>query len=546
MKQRRPITASTSSSVTSESSTVTPENDFETGSMYSCDTEGYYTSFHLDSGLKPLREEEPSAALSSTSILSGSTLSQGLNGESEYELFGRGSTSTTASSAGTVCTALPAPPPRRDSHLSGNRTFPERSRPLRPQTHSLRPADFTRSEHVDNLTRENLCIHNDDRDLISVGIHRERPEKCGDSPDSGHNTCSSPVDSVASPSLDVVSECSDLEGVDRVERIREKTTINSSRIPSMCVITPPQSDDETSFKLDSSIDSGEYVTIAQIQQNIPEVRPSEFVSLNTLPNENSLERRRQGARVTLDSEGKVIYASDSLKRKKNVHTTGTFEPGPCVANNNSPIMPRVANIRPVQIRSPINVQKNTVLAKTLNLDNRQSLLKKETNIQNDIGRNVVPQSPVKISNGKQYFPKSAYERENPCKSVRPLSPLAKQSNPSVKSPVLSPKTVVKAGSPTRSLSPIVSRGAYVRIQQPSDDLSFNCDPPGGIQPNHSGVKRSDSYRLANQDTVFNPNSLGRRQYGAAVIASPTLLTALHEAQTVPGKIAFSLDATDIW
>lgn len=36
--------------------------------------------------------------------------------------------------------------------------------------------------------------------------------------------------------------------MDRIERIRVKTTINTSRIPSMCAITPPQSDDETSLR----------------------------------------------------------------------------------------------------------------------------------------------------------------------------------------------------------------------------------------------------------------------------------------------------------
>ena len=73
----------------------------------------------------------------------------------------------------------------------------------------------------------------------------------GESPDSGHNTSSSPVESASSPACTgrscsefEYSESSDLEGCDRIERIRSKTTINTSRIPSMCVITPPGSDDE--------------------------------------------------------------------------------------------------------------------------------------------------------------------------------------------------------------------------------------------------------------------------------------------------------------
>lgn len=56
-------------------------------------------------------------------------------------------------------------------------------------------------------------------------------------------------------------------------------------------------------------------------------KDAEYVSLSELPKkpDSSLERKRQGARVTLDSEGKVVYSSDSLKRRKGAHTT--FNPG---------------------------------------------------------------------------------------------------------------------------------------------------------------------------------------------------------------------------
>jgi len=125
LSRRRFLNTSASSSVTSEG-TATPELqaeagaypghlDDETSSAYSCDTEGYYTSFHMDSGLRTLKEEEPSpmpgiplqTSLHTSSYSFGSQSNQTvLNAESEYELFGRGSTSTTTSSAGTVCTAL--------------------------------------------------------------------------------------------------------------------------------------------------------------------------------------------------------------------------------------------------------------------------------------------------------------------------------------------------------------------------------------------------------------------------------------------------------
>lgn len=112
----------------------------------------------------------------------------------------------------------------------------------------------------------------------------------------------------------------------------------------------------------SNADSGDYVTIADVRNNndkrpaglplsssssssssssgMTAVRPTvtyansdifkkdaEYVSLSELPKkpDSSLERKRQGARVTLDSEGKVVYSSDSLKRRKGAHTT--FTPG---------------------------------------------------------------------------------------------------------------------------------------------------------------------------------------------------------------------------
>ena len=131
---------SASSSVTSEG-TLTPDiiqdinavpfsDDGETSSVYSCDTEGYYTSFHVDSGLKTLREEEPLTPVGQhqPQLLPQSPLTRSNEvqsdptspvAENEYELFGRGSTSTTTSSAGTVCTTLMAPPPpERKSSLT--------------------------------------------------------------------------------------------------------------------------------------------------------------------------------------------------------------------------------------------------------------------------------------------------------------------------------------------------------------------------------------------------------------------------------------------
>lgn len=345
----------------------------ETGSTYSCDTEGYYTSFHVDSGLKTLREEEPSpasqqqqqqpqpmSALHSTSALTPCSFQQSSSAESEYDVFGRGSTSTTASSAGTVCTSLLVSPPnvpeRSGSKLSADAcaggSLPDRGLRGSPKDAAAAAAVYDRSKTAPSrLTKENVTRYKQEGLMVDVQP-RTSVAQCGDSPDSGHNTCSSPVDSSTNPSVDLeMSECSDLEGVDRVERLRVKTTINTSRIPSMCVITPPISDDEVHCGLktlrasEPADDYGEYVTLARVAPEqavaelpLPPPPPSPspehcagFVHMNELP-AGSLDRKKaSGARVTLNAEGKVIYTSDSLKRRKKTHTTNTFEPGPFVS-----------------------------------------------------------------------------------------------------------------------------------------------------------------------------------------------------------------------
>lgn len=557
-KHKRPPMTSASSSVTSESTTLTPD-DGETCSMYSCDTEGYYTSFHLDSGLKTLREEEPPTAAHTTSALSVSSQNTStLTAESEYELFGKGSTSTTASSAGTVCTTLlipPAPmvPARVCSQLSGNKTLPERTQKSSLDTRETQSLKYSKDPNMkmlsfeevkqinnstSNLTHDNVSKHTAESKncIITVDVHHEHrktPEKCGDSPDSGHNTCSSPVDSIASPSLDLeMSECSDLEGVDRVERIREKTTINSSRIPSMCVITPPQSDDEASLTYNRSIDSGEYVTIAEARQQSPikyatPAQREEYVCLVDLP--KTEEIRRTGARVTLNAEGKVVYSSDSLRRRKAVHTTGTFEPGPCVTlSTQSPVPQRSVAVRPLNTNSnvlntvsPLFANRKVIIPNPVNRSPQKSQSpvaeRKEINISH-ISRTLSPPTTRK-SNQKQYFSPSS---EKPISNIsKPISPLA--SPTSTKTLPLtratSPRMVVRAG-PGRPLSPTPARGAYVNLNQPTEEKF--------------AVKRSDSYRLANEDII------GGRKYG-----SP-LLSAVQAARTTKGNYHKRVGNTDIW
>ncbi|KYB29257.1 hypothetical protein TcasGA2_TC032158 [Tribolium castaneum] len=664
-RRRFVANTSTSSSITSEG-TLTPDiihdlhEDGETSSVYSCDTEGYYTSFHMDSGLKTLKEEDlPCTPLHSTSAFSSSS-NNTMTAENEYELFGKGSTSTTTSSAGTVCTTLRASESNRS--LNGCPAVPERKSSL--SKHSNKDNSPESSLERDETSEKTGTVKRSPATNKASVVAMVHKQVNGDvSPDSGHNTSSSPIESISSPngvrsgSEFEFSESSDMEGPERIERIRIKTTINSSRIPSMCVITPPHSDDESiksynlnnfnkrnlidrrnadrnkldlnlktsenevnllkssdsdkeNFTIQSRIingtnkmqvinvnpqsgyatvevvdanenidvnksskvlrapspsggtvtinetpgkspptqpiikatllpfnnmfgriktnlanltrrdskspnrnnqaiseemgDSGEYVTLADVKNNNEKIltpktetlyandivrknlkfsgekkRDTEYVSLDELPrNEDqtaasadntndSLERkRRQGARVTLDAEGKVVYSSDSLRRRKGAHTT--FEPGPFVKTTASP-----------------------------------------------------SQSPLPVHR----LPKSV---RPPQDSSRPLSPqlgkLVIRAVPGMTSPTtefirIPPSTIVAPS--VRPTSPKAARGAYVHMQDTGKPAQDKGKPPlpaqtaphaqishdtvnrmNVINCSRKIVKRSDSYRIAN--TILSP------------------------------------------
>lgn len=273
ISRRRFLNTSASSSITSEG-TATPElqmfdgfhDEGETSSVYSCDTEGYYTSFHVDSGLKTLKEEESitpmqsSMALSSTNSFESSGNQTVISPENEYELFGKGST-TTSSSAGTVCTAVlsmydgdrcgPLVPERKSSLCKLDRSGSSASSGTLERSYSTSTVGST-LEKSGTIKRNGVLLQKE----VAALVHQHQQETTIariESPDSGNNTSSSPVDSNSSPTNQNArlysefecSESSDLECVERTERIRVKTTINTSRIPSIVAITPTPSDDES-------------------------------------------------------------------------------------------------------------------------------------------------------------------------------------------------------------------------------------------------------------------------------------------------------------
>lgn len=302
LSRRRFFNTSASSSVTSEG-TATPDLqinanniegtypnhlDDETSSAYSCDTEGYYTSFHMDSGLRTLKEEEFNmsnfqiggqpfnAAFGQNQLTTYNTNSQQtLIAENEYELFGRGSTSTTTSSAGTVCTTLlvhnsgTEQSSLNNSLASCGPEVPERISSLRHSTASTSTLERSISSSTigSTLERTGTIKRNVNASLKLVACSDETSEnnKNIDTPESQEEEFifseqikkrhALALPSTASTEFEY-SECSDLEGVERIERMRQKTALNAKRIPSMCIITPSTSDDEN--QAHEEHDKGQY------------------------------------------------------------------------------------------------------------------------------------------------------------------------------------------------------------------------------------------------------------------------------------------------
>ncbi|KAL5285211.1 hypothetical protein ACFFRR_007142 [Megaselia abdita] len=319
--RRRFLNMSASDSITTTTDgTATPDIphsvrndrilDDETSSAYSCDTEGYYTSFHIDSGLKTLKEEQSVYTSFNTSIdaiFHGNSPANSI--ENEYELFGRGSTSTTTSSATTIITNLQVHENSRQPSLDEDNLPMERS--------------YSSSTLGSNSENANTI---------------KRRVKAND--------------------MKEFSESSDVEGHAATLRIKEKTSISSNRIPSICLITPTTSDDERHVprkEVDEDIyddPAGVYVTISKPSEqalyyscNNPEenIEDLEYVSLKELP---SLRMNKEytgdnnnvnmGVRIKRNPDGKIVYESDSIKRNnKSKMKASSFAPGTHVKETES-------------------------------------------------------------------------------------------------------------------------------------------------------------------------------------------------------------------
>ena len=426
--------------------------------------------------------------------------------ENEYELFGKGSTlsSATTSSAGTVIfrpdgvgnnsnnntvgsrkkrnSQPPEPPPRNGSSSNRNSVDSEKLRKQNPEEKKSLSQLVTETESKE----------------IADALKQLRNNE------SGNEIAGSPE-----------SEC-----------MRANLT-QIERIPAMCVITPSitplPSDDDAMLNDPSGRNSGvtleSHIQSAFLQQvAATEARPSpvsrtrvnvadlpaaipastestpivikasvvkcpvdqELVALNQLPTadpdtlnaqpfssagssessrSSSLERKKRGARVTLDSDGKVVYSSDSLKRRKAQagHTSTFVEPG-TGQNVERKLDPGTSAFRPNPIGSTGAAAGNA--NKPLS---------------------PPPYRPAPSFNG----PRNSSSSTIPAVRTQPDGQSSTNGSGS--------------GIPTT----LVSRSDSYRLANVDDQVDSGGDPAGAFQRN-----RSDSYRKANQTLSVAPQAVG--------------------------------------
>lgn len=253
-------------------------------------------------------------------------------------------------------------------------------------------------------------------------------------------------------------------------------------------------------KLEKKNDDGDYVTIADSQKSPKtdlnkENRKSEYVSLNELPvsksagenplatcNDSSLERKkRQGARVTLDSDGKVVYSSDSLKRKKQ-HST--FVPGKYVRESSTPSP--LANKRTSKPIRPVNC---SGLIRT-NSDDQK--------LENGAASPQMGKLIIKAGSKFCDSPTKDFVRMPPSRVVTPTN-LKKQNDKGVRI------TLENGELKNRSVSPSSSDASSLERRKRSD----RCASPSSSSSSSSEPKKQQIVTNLNNEEgkILNENDL---------------------------------------
>lgn len=420
--------------------------------------------------------------------------------ENEYELFGKGSTlsSATTSSAGTVIFR----PDGVNSNSAASRKK-RNSQPPEPPPRNGSSSSSSNRNSVDSgkirkLPEENL------RQLVTETESKEIA-------DALKQLRNNEVDALNSP---------------EAEPMRANLT-QIERIPAMCVVTPsitPLPSDEDFQDVAATARNGgasleSHIQSAFLQQvAASDVRPSaasrtrvnvadlpaaiaasaestpivikasvvkcptdqELVALSQLPaadsetlslqpfssagssessRSSSLERKKRGARVTLDSDGKVVYSSDSLKRRKAQAGHSTFvEPGNGSQNQERKLDPGTSAFRP----------------------------------------NPIGSTGAAVSNQSKPLSPPPYRPAPTFNGVRSSSTI-----PAVRTQPDGQSSSTGNGSSSSSAIPtiMVSRSDSYRLANVDDQVDNGSDAAGAFQRN-----RSDSYRKANQTLSVAPTA----------------------------------------
>jgi hypothetical protein len=197
---------------------------------------------------------------------------------------------------------------------------------------------------------------------------------------------------------------------------------------------------------------------------------------------SSLERKKRGARVTLDSDGKVVYSSDSLKRRKAQagHTSTFVEPGTGQQNVERKLDPGTSAFRPNPIGSTGSAAGNA--NKPLS---------------------PPPYRPAPSFNGSRTT------------TTTSSSSSSSSTIPAVRTQPDGQSSTNGNGSGIPAI--LVSRSDSYRLANVDDQVDSGGDPAGAFQRN-----RSDSYRKANQTLSVAPPQAAGSHNGRLAPLSHTL------------------------
>ncbi|CAG7831987.1 unnamed protein product [Allacma fusca] len=291
----------------------------------SVDTEGYFTSFRNECGFpksKKSGKEKDETAVAATT-------------ENEYELFGKGSTSTTASSCGTVVMRNKPEPPARTSSVENMLDKKAQSEDTGWEERVKRKSLIERVPSLVVITPSPSCSSGSPPPLKDPGLVLDHDES-----DSGRQTPRGDFsnDSETCTLSDTDSDRPEVKLSDIPRPSSTNSTAsssNSTRTLTNCPTTLPQPDVIPDVQVIrtipvSKLDIGkEYysldtVLLGSSEEDHHDVQSNE-AKTNLSP---AVSSKVRGARVVLDANGEIIFSSETLRRKRRHKVS--FDPGDAV------------------------------------------------------------------------------------------------------------------------------------------------------------------------------------------------------------------------